>query len=353
MPVAGLTLLHAADLHLGSPFRGLAGDGELPAVFADCTFDAFTRLVDLAIAEQVDAVLLAGDLYDQKDRSLRARLHLKEQLQRLHLAAIPSFLVHGNHDPLDGDPGALSLPSSAKVFGASFEEVELPKFCVQGISFPTAEVRENLSARFGRRGNKPTVGLLHCNVGGHSGHYDYAPCTLQDLERAGLDYWALGHVHTRALHPLAGNALAAYPGNLQGRHVYETGERGALLVTLDEARQAAPSARFVPLDTVRWHRLDVPIDDVESIDALIDLSLSAITRAARALPSVVRLQLTGRGALRAHLDSAEKLLELEVAIRSRLAGPVLLESLRDATASRWELERLGIKQKAAVYLGVF
>ncbi len=338
--MAGLTLLHAADLHLGSPFRGIAAQGDLARVFADCTFDAFTRLVDLAIIQKVDGVLLAGDLFDQKDRSLRARLHLKEQLQRLHSSAIPSFLVHGNHDPIEGDPGGLALPSSVTVFGASLAEVELPGYCVQGISFPTAEVKENLSACFGRRSAKPTVGLLHCNLGGQAGHSDYAPCSLQDLERAGLDYWALGHVHTRSQHRLAGNGLAAYPGNLQGRHVNETGERGALLVTLDSTREAAPTTRFVALDTVRWHRVEVAIDELESLDDLIHLCHSAIARAVGAIASIVRLQLTGRGPLHASFESAEKLFELEAAIRSRLQGEVLLESLRDETGSSWELERL-------------
>ena len=164
----GLKFLHAADLHLGSPFKGLAGDGTLPAVFADCTFDAFTKAVDLALAEQVDAVLLAGDLYDQRDRSLKARLHLRDQLQRLHVAGIPSFLVHGNHDPLDADPGGLSLPSSVTVFGPAWEEVQLPGFRVQGVSFATAETKENLTAHFHRRGPEPTIGLLHCNLGGHA-----------------------------------------------------------------------------------------------------------------------------------------------------------------------------------------
>ncbi len=352
--VAELTFLHAADVHLGSPFKGLAATSELPQVFADCTFDAFTRLVDLALAEKVDAVLLAGDLYDHKDRSLRARLHLKEQLKRLDAAAIPSFLVHGNHDPLDADPGGLAFPASVKVFGPKWEEVELLRFCVQGTSFPTAEVRENLSALFSRRSAKPTIGLLHCNLGGQSAHSNHAPCTLEDLERAGLDYWALGHVHTRAEYKLAGNALAAYPGNLQGRHVNESGARGALIVTLDSNREVAPTTRFVALGPVRWHRIDLPINLVGSMDALVDLALAAILRAAQGLPSVVRLQLTGRGELHAALDSAEKLLELELAIRARLQGPVLLESLADATRAGWELERLiasgGLVSEVALWL---
>jgi exonuclease SbcD len=340
--MGGIKILHAADLHLGSPFKGLAGEGELPPLFADCTFRAFTRLIDLALAEQVQAVVLAGDLYDQKDRSLRARLHLRSGLQRLEAVKIPTFIVHGNHDPLDADPGGLSLPPGVKVFGSSWEEVDAGAFCIQGVSFPTTEVKQNLASAFARRSEKPTIGLLHCNLGGHAGHSNYAPCTLEDLERAGLDYWALGHVHTRAQFPLGNHGLAAYPGNLQGRHVNETGERGVLLVTLDPSRQVAPAARFVPLDTVRWHRLEVAIDQLETVDALLDRCEAAIRKAAVGLEGdVVRLQLSGRGALHSHLESAAKLLELEAALRARFeATPVLLESLRDASTPAWELERV-------------
>lgn len=328
--MGGLTFLHAADLHLGSPFRGLAAGGDLPRVFADCTYDAFTRAIDLALAQRVDGVLLAGDLYDQRDRSLRARLHLKEQLERLDAAGIPSFLVHGNHDPLD--PGAAALPPSVTVFGPGHSEVERDAFCVQGISFATPEVTENLALRFGRRSSRPTVGLLHCNLGAQSGHRDHAPCTVADLERAGLDYWALGHVHTRALYPLKGRALAAYPGNLQGRHVNEPGERGALLVTLDVDQ--APTARFVPLDTVRWHRLDLPFEAGETAEVLVERAVAVLHRCAEAMPAVVRLRCVGRGTLPGAVG------ELEAAIRARLSGAVLLESVVDGTQPRWDLERV-------------
>ena len=339
--MAGIKLLHAADLHLGSPFKGLASEGELPPAFADCTYRAFTRLIDLALAEKVDGVLLAGDLYDQRDRSLRARLHLIGELRRLDAAGIRSFLVHGNHDPLDADPGGLALPASVKVFGAGWELVDAGAYCVQGMSFPTTEVKENLATHFGRRGDKPTVGLLHCNLGGRSEHSNYAPCALEDLARADLDYWALGHVHTRAQFPLSTRSLAAYPGNLQGRHVNETGERGALLVTLDPERVQAPVTRFVALDTIRWHWLEVRIDADASLDALLDRSVAAIRKAAVGVEGhVVRLELTGRGVLHEHFDSAQKRGEFASALRLRLVGPVLLESLRDATAGAWELETL-------------
>ena len=152
-----LRFLHAADLHLGSPFR-LPHEGPLPAPFSDATYRAFRRVVSLAVLEKVDAVLLAGDLYNQAERSIAARLQLSQGLWRLHEAGIRSFVVHGNHDPLSADPGGLTLPDSVTVFGGSVSEVEVPdgrggvRYRVQGVSYLQAETRgRSLGAVFAAR----------------------------------------------------------------------------------------------------------------------------------------------------------------------------------------------------------
>src|SRR5688572_13161135 len=113
--------VHAADLHLDSPFRGLAAHGPLQARLAEATFDALDRIVKLAIDEKALMVVLAGDLFDERDRSVRARLRLRDALVRLHEANIRAFIVHGNHDPLSGDTRALGLPPSVKVSGDGWE----------------------------------------------------------------------------------------------------------------------------------------------------------------------------------------------------------------------------------------
>ncbi|MET0401607.1 MAG: DNA repair exonuclease, partial [Cystobacter sp.] len=187
--------VHAADLHLDTPFRGVPVDSGLLGAFHQATFRAFSRIVDLCLRERVAFLLLAGDLFDMKDRSVRARLVLRRELDRLHAAGIQTFIVHGNHDPLSGDTGTLGLPASVKVFGSDWEEAEVRRdgrlVCrVQGVSYADAEVRENLSTRFGRTAPDFTVGLLHANLGGAQGHANYAPCTLEDLAARGLDYWA-------------------------------------------------------------------------------------------------------------------------------------------------------------------
>jgi DNA repair exonuclease SbcCD nuclease subunit len=337
--------VHAADLHLDTPFRGISADSALASTFQQATFRAFSRVVDLCLREHVAFLLLAGDLFDAKDRSVRARLALRRELERLDMAGIQTFIVHGNHDPLSGDTGALGLPGSVKVFGPEWEEVEVRRegrlLCrVQGISYPEVEVRENLSARFHRTAPDFTVGLLHANLGGLEGHANYAPCTVEDLGARGLDYWALGHVHTRAEYPLAGGAVAVYPGNPQGRHVNEPGERGCVLVEVEDGKTRR---RFVPVDRVRWHRLEVALTGLGALDAFVGAVMEQVDASCpeELDGHAVRLTLTGRGPLHRELSRPDALGQLEADLREQLSRrhpPVLLESLRDASRPELDLE---------------
>ncbi|MFL5321110.1 MAG: exonuclease SbcCD subunit D [Myxococcaceae bacterium] len=336
--MANFSFIHAADLHLDSPFRGLAAHGALRDKLQRATFDAFHRIVSLAISEKAAFVVLAGDLFDERDRSVRARLHLRDELVRLHEAGISSFIVHGNHDPLSGDSKALGLPPSVKVFTERWEEAGVERngelLCrVQGISYPREKVTEDLSRHFKRQGPEFTVGLLHCNLGDPS-HANYAPCTVDDLGARELDYWALGHVHTRAEHVLSPAGLAVYPGNPQGRHVNEAGPRGCVAVTVKDGR---PATRFVPLDVVRWHRLDADVSEVRTLDAL-EAAVEEVIDQSCVGPDLVahacRVMLTGRGPMHRELSPPQALKEMEERLRESLARrspPVLLESLRQGT----------------------
>ncbi len=338
------SFVHAADLHLDSPFRGLPTSDRLRRVFQDATFRAFARVVDLCLQEKVCFLVLAGDLYDAKDRSVRARLFLRDQLLRLDAAGIRTFIVHGNHDPLTRDVAALGLPPSVKVFGDRWEEatVEVDGAViarVQGISFGQEKVTADLSRHFVRGGAEFSVGLLHCNLGGDAAHDNYAPCTAADLEERGLDYWALGHVHTRAEHPVGGGAVAVYPGNIQGRHANETGERGCVLVSV-EGRQT--TRRFVPTDVVRWHRLPIDIEGIESVDALVDAAVDGVEAACGQGFDAhgVRLSLVGRGPLHAELScgaGAEDLARHLGEALSARTPPCLLEGLEVRTLAELDL----------------
>ena len=219
----GSRFVHAADLHLDSPFKGIRSEApaHVAQLLSNATFDAYQNIIDLCLQERVDALLVAGDIYDGADRSLRAQRAFIDGLRSLDAAGIRSFVCHGNHDPLDGWEARLSYPAGCHRFGAEFSAApvfpdEPDRAQVYGISYPTRDVYENLVQRLGKVQNPAfTIGLLHANVGGNTDHALYSACSLDDLVQSGVDYWALGHVHTRQiLHERTPTVV--YPGNRKG-----------------------------------------------------------------------------------------------------------------------------------------
>lgn len=325
--------VHAADLHLDSPFRGLLRDApHAAAVLREATFQAYDAIIGLCIQEHVDALLVAGDIYDGADRSLRAQLRFIEGLQRLDAAGIRAFVCHGNHDPLDGWEARIAFPDNTVRFGPQVEphpinptDPESPVVC--GVSYPTSEVRENLVLRFPEpEAGRYAIGLLHANAGTDTGHYPYAACTLEDLQRSGYDYWALGHVHTRQVMRQRGPAVV-YPGNPQGRHVNEPGARGVYLVHVDEHGSA--TLDFRALDAVRWQRVELDIAAIEESErtpldqALLDTINDAVEEAraaAEGRPLLYRLRLSGRGPAHASLTRDRFSTDLRETLNDRLSS---------------------------------
>ena len=315
-----LRFVHAADLHLDSPFRGIRS--KTPDHVSDTlyrsTFDAYQAIIDLCINEEVDALLVAGDVYDGADRSLRAQLKFFEGLKQLSKAGIRSFVCHGNHDPLDGWEARLDPPTGCSIFqdevtGEPVFPTEPDRAMVYGISYPRREVHENLVPRFG---DVPAggfnIGLLHANVNYDPDHDPYAPCTIKDLEETSVDYWALGHIHTHRILRQEMPAIV-YPGNPQGRHPRESGARGVYLVEV--ANTGKIDIRFRSVDVVRWETVEVDIGGLGTEQELFDAieqKVFACQEEAEGRPVVFRLRLSGRGGLHrslVHLDFVDDLLE--------------------------------------------
>jgi exonuclease SbcD len=318
-----IRFLHAADLHLDSPFRGLAG---LPAAVREsvkeAAFSAFRRMIDLAIREKVDFVLISGDVYDLADRSLRAQIRFQKGMERLAERGIRAFVVHGNHDPEDGERADLMWPETVHVFG-SREVVAVPVMdsegrllaYVHGISYAAAAVRDNLAARFAvRDASVCNIALLHANVDGNAQHESYAPCSKEDLMRSGFDYWALGHVHTRQI--IGEQPYIVYPGNLQGRNIRECGAKGCYIV--DILSDGAVSMRFHAVDTLRWGREEVSIETFDTEQALKDdllRRMEELRDREEGRSVIVRFELTGRGALHARLQRGALVQDLLAELR--------------------------------------
>ncbi len=263
--------LHAADVHLDSPLRGLERyDGAPADQIRQATRRALVNLVDLALDEHVDFVLLAGDLYDGDWKDYNTGLFLVDQVARLRDAGIPVFSIAGNHDAANRMTRSLRLPDNVRVLDAAQPETHVLEdlgVAIHGQSFATPAVWDNLARAYphARRGYY-NIGLLHTCATCTEGHERYAPCALEDLRVKHYDYWALGHVHQRAL--LAEEPPIAFAGNLQGRHIRETGPKGCLLVTVAGGRQA--QVEFRCLDVLRWERCALDADPADDADAVLD-----------------------------------------------------------------------------------
>lgn len=342
--------VHAADLHIDSPFKGLLKyEPRIAQRLKDATYEAYSNLIDLCVSQDAAFVVIAGDVYDGADRSVQAQMRFRDGLARLQEHGIQAFVVHGNHDPLDGRLSRISMPESTHVFGpepewgvASANGAEIAR--IQGVSYPTREVHDNLALQFTPPpGDLFSIGLLHCNVGGISEHDNYAPCTVDDLSGTGIDYWALGHVHTRQTLKQSDPTIA-YPGNLQGRHPNESGAKGALVVDVDEAGRV--SSRFEPLDVVRWESIEVSIDDTADLNALLDAVYAAIETeriGADGRDLVCRISFTGRGPLHHDLSADNALEDLTNELRSSLsssASLIWVERISDRTAPQVDIDAL-------------
>lgn len=326
--------LHAADLHLDTPFSRLTDVPEQVATqLRDASLAAFEHLIDVAIDEKVAFVVFAGDIYDGTERGVRAQLAFRAGLGRLDEAGIATFVAYGNHDPIGEGWSAIgTFPDSVTIFGSD-DVTSVPVqiegrtvATVSGISYETAHTSENLALRFPKPSGKGFhVAVLHANVGGQSDHQPYSPCSLDDLRGAAYNYWALGHIHRRQT--LIDDApLVVYPGSLQGRSSKpsERGAKGAVLVDVDGT---SATTRFVPLDVIRFEHVDIDIEGL-SLDGLEQAAVDAagdVLANADGRSVMIRASIHGRGRLHDELAPLDRRTELLARLRdlSRLASPFL------------------------------
>lgn len=298
------TFLHAADLHVDSPLKGLDRyEGAPVARLRNATREALEALVGTALDARVDFLLLAGDIYDRDWQDFHTGLFFREQMVRLERGGVRVFMVQGNHDAQGVISRQLPLPENVTVFSSrTVQTVQLEDLPValHGRSFPNRAVDEDwvpeypapVTGRF-------NIGLLHTSLSGRAGHDRYAPTDVAALTDKGYDYWALGHVHHREV--VCESPRIVFPGNLQGRHANETGPKGCDLVRVTPA---GIQSEFMPLDVVRWHRLELDISDVEDVAAFV-------RRVSRALDQAVERDLERLHAVRVHLTGASALQDLE------------------------------------------
>lgn len=333
-----MKFIHAADLHLDSPMRGLSRyEGAPVERLRVATRGALERLVDLALAEAVDFVLLAGDIYDRDWQDFHTGLFFREQMVRLARQQIRVFMIQGNHDAQGVISRQLMLPANVTVFSSRTAQtvcLDALGVAIHGRSFPDRVVEEDLVP--GYPAPVPgffNIGLLHTSLNGRPGHDPYAPTDPHILAAKGYDYWALGHIHQRDV--VLEQPRIVFAGNLQGRHVNEAGPKGCELVVLEGERLRA---EFLALDVVRWGQLEISLTNAEDLAALGNLFREQLRPLLKSGGD--RLH-----ALRVHLRGVSPLYELEAGQPGTLDGAIRAAAQDVAEAEIW-VEQVRVKLTA-------
>lgn len=346
-----MKFIHAADVHLDSPMRGLEDYAGAPVDRLKlATRRAMDNVIQLCLDEQADFLLIAGDLFDTACRDFNSALSAANQLQKLNRAGIPVYLILGNHDSRDEMARQVPWPENVTLFDHKRPHtVRHPRLpvAIHGMSYPRREVTENLVPDY----PAPTpgcfnIGVLHTNVGGNPNHDAYAPASVEELVIKGYDYWALGHVHDYAL--LHERPHIAYSGTTQGRHAKELGNKGCLLVTIDEGE--VTSVEFRETDVMRWYRETIVLEPEDDEDSLVDRTrraLRQVVQAAGGRLAAVRLLYEGRCAVHQQLSRDLSRQQIVANLRG-LAGDfgddVWIERIHFRTQSPLNMDAMRMRQ---------
>ena len=327
--------VHAADIHLDSPLRGLEAYPDAPVEqIRGAARRAFDNLVDLAIDEGAAFVLLAGDLFDGDWKDYNTGLYFTHRMGRLREAGIRVLMVSGNHDAASQLTRTLRLLDNVTLFPhrkAATVTLDDLGAAVHGQSFGGRVVSEDLSRDYPQAvPGMCNIGLLHTSLTGRPNHENYAPCTVEGLTSRGYDYWALGHVHRREV--VGRDPWIVFPGNIQGRHIRETGPKGCAVVTVESGRVSG--VEFRDIDVLRFEVCRVDLTGCAGSDGVRDRvreALDAQRRETDGRPLAVRVTLEGRTDLHAALHRDRGHLREELRALAADLGDVWLEKLEVAT----------------------
>ncbi|HIY93259.1 metallophosphoesterase family protein [Companilactobacillus sp. HBUAS56275] len=262
-----MRFLHAADLHLDTPFVGISDfSKELQTKLKASTYESAQKLFRVALEQKVDFVILAGDIFDDTDSSLKAQMFLKSEFEKLNQANIKVFMVYGNHDYYRSNFSVIDFPDNVTIFGKEPTEKVLTakdgqKVGIAGFSYYQQHISKNLVQEYPERDAVDyQIGILHAGVGDNN----YAPFQISDLLKKGYDYWALGHIHKREV--LNEKPMIVYPGDIQGRNQNETTPKGFYLVTVENT---STQIKFVQSSVYTWEKASLNATTDDTVDSLI------------------------------------------------------------------------------------
>ncbi len=339
-----IKFIHTADIHLDSPLKGLeAHEGAPVEEIRGATRKAFDNMIELAIEEKIDFVLIAGDLYDGDWKDYNTGLFFADRMGRLSRAGIRVFIVSGNHDAASQITRAMPLPENVTFLSTKKpESVKLDDLgvIIHGQGYSKRAVTDNLASRYPQYvPGYFNIGMLHTSLTGRTGHENYAPCSIDELKSKGYDYWALGHVHKQEI--VDKDPWIVFPGNIQGRHIRETGAKGATLVTVDNGTITGVTEK--ELDVVRWAVCEVDMSQCHTMDDVNDavrLELEQELEKTEGRTLAVRLILTNKSYVHAQLINRTAQLTGEFKGIAVGTGDIWIEKIKFHTSRQKSLEEI-------------
>lgn len=345
-----MKILCTGDLHLGRR------SSRLPSHLDDRAHSAagcWDRIVDLAIAESVAAVVLSGDLVDRENRMYESIGPLEAGIRRLADAGITTIAVAGNHDfdVLPRIAGSMGQEAFHLLgVGGRWERLTLRRgdemVHIDGWSFPEQYVREDPVAAYDLPvpDDGPVLGLLHADL--DTAGSPYAPVSTQSLQsRHHVDFWLLGHIHLPGVRGADGLAPILYPGSPQALDPGETGAHGAWILELEPGRR--PTPRLVPLSSVRYEIVEIDLDGVTEIGEVDGRIMDGVRSrlescgdddALRYLSC--RLRVTGRTELHSRLEPHLAAQATDLALHGRVSAKAVVEKVVIDTKPALKIDEL-------------
>lgn len=317
-----VTFIHAADLHLGAPFKGLRAIApEWSEVLLQAIPEAFRKVISTALAEKVDFVVIAGDVFDNSHPSYADFSLFVKGLKQLDEAGIPVYFVTGNHDPyLSWDNSFASLPPNAHLLGATkpeficYKRDNKPLALIGGRGYYTQSwpADEDISEGISRETAINDLGIYAPFMIGviHTGldiDLTRSPANPKKLLKRDVDYWACGHVHQPRILPSKEDPRIVYAGCPQGRDMKEEGEHGVFKVTLcaEGASEISRKVEFIPTAKIAWQHIVLDISDCATIADIEEKIIStefAYNAQTRVQRMIFRITLVGRSSLHTELS---------------------------------------------------
>lgn len=322
--------VHTADIHLDSPLRSLAlKDPDAGALIANATRHSFSKTIDLCLDEKVDALIIAGDLYDGELRSMKTAEFFSSEMRRLVEAGIQAFIIRGNHDAESRITKELQLPDGVHVFpsGGSSLILEEKGVVLHGVSFSNPQAPNSFLPSYPvKKSGYQNIGLLHTSLAGSPEHDTYAPCSLQSILDMEYDYWALGHIHKRAVYSHMSSCTVVMPGIPQGRHINESGVKTVTLAAISPSGEIEIEERVTSL--VQFERLTIDLDGIEEWRDVVTASEIAFGKLIDNIQTphaIARVTLNGTTPLAGRLRRDADVILSELREAARRNGSIFIE----------------------------